>query len=120
MSKVYYLHTSKSPFVKAGVVPPATIALKMENGIFTYGVSICSKHDNFSKKYGREIAENRMKQEFAKIEVPKVLSTVSEKQACILQLHNLAATLIVKNKKWKKRVTAFNLTHKKVELPQTN
>ena len=110
MSKTYFAHTTKSELVKAGVVPAATIALKREGNVFIYGITICSKYDNFSKKSGREIAENRMNQEFGKIEVPTPLLLVPERESCLAQIYNLAASTIVHTKKWKRRVTKFNLS----------
>jgi hypothetical protein len=109
MSKTFFSHTSKLEITKLGIVPVATIALKKVGDEFHYGVAICSRFDNFSKKSGREIAENRLNQGFGKLPVPKVLSGYSEKEACLAQLYNLVTSVVVKNKKWKKRITKFNL-----------
>lgn len=108
MSKVYFSHTTKLRVVKMGLVPASTIAIKKVGDNFHYGVSICSKYDNFSKKYGREIAENRLNQGFGILPVPKPLQDLPEKEACLHQLYNLAASTILKNRKWKRKVTAFN------------
>ncbi len=112
MSKVYYAHTTKLPIVKEGYVPPATIAITMVGGIFRYGISICSRYDNFSKKSGREIAENRLNNYFGSLPIPELLRSLPEKQACLSQLYNLTASVVVKNRKWKKRITKFNLAQK--------
>jgi hypothetical protein len=112
MSKVFFTHTTKLDIVKAGVVPAATIAIKRVGNKFHYGVAICSKFDNFSKKYGREVAENRLNQEFGILDIPAPLANLSEREATLAQLYNLAASVVVKSKKWKKRVTKFNLAQK--------
>jgi hypothetical protein len=79
---------------------------------FNYGVSICSKYDNFSKKSGREIAENRLQQGFGVMDVPKPIINMPERESSLEQLYNLVASVVVKNKKWKKRITKFNLEQK--------
>lgn len=112
MSKVYYSHTTKLEVTKLGLVPACTIALTKRGEKFIYGVSICSKYDNFSKKYGREVAENRMEQEFGTLDVPKILNGLSEKEACLQQLYNLVTSVVTKNKKWKKKITKFNMQNK--------
>lgn len=117
MSKVYFNHTTKLRVVKEGYVPAATIALKRVGDKFHYGVAICSKYDNFSKKLGREVAINRMEQGFGVLEVPKPLIELSENEACLSQLYNIAASVVLKNKKWKKKITKFNKLAKIVNLP---
>ena len=112
MSKVYFNHTTKLEVVKLGLVPAATIALTKVGDKFHYGVAICSRFDNFSKKDGREVAENRLKQGFGELEIPAPLKDLSEKEQCLNMLYNLAATVVVKNRKWKKKVTKFNMAQK--------
>lgn len=112
MSKVYFNHTTKLEVVKLGLVPAATIALTKVGDKFYYGVAICSRYDNFSKKFGREVAENRLKQGFGELEIPAPLKDLSEKEQCLNMLYNLAATVVVKNRKWKKKVTKFNMAQK--------
>lgn len=113
MSKVYFSHTSKMLGVKMGVLPLATIAIQRIGDEFHYGVAICSKYDNFSRKYGREIAENRLNQGFGIIPVPSPLQDLPEKEACLTQLYNLVESVVLKGRKWKRRVTRFN-EHEKV------
>ncbi len=115
MSKVYYYHTTKLEITKFGLVPAATIALRKEGDKFYYGVSICSKQDNFSRKNGREIAENRLNQGFGIMEVPKNLQDLTEHEACMSQLFNIVLSVVKKNRKWKRRVTSFNLEQKRLE-----
>jgi hypothetical protein len=98
--------------VKLGLVPAATIALTKVGDKFHYGVVICSRYDNFSKKFGREVAENRLKQGFGVLDIPAPIQGLSEKEQCLNMLYNLAASVVVKNKKWKKRVTKFNIAQK--------
>jgi len=112
MSKVFFTHTTKLDIVKDGLVPAATIAIKKVGNKFHYGVAICSKYDNFSKRYGREVAENRLNQGFGVLDIPSPLKDVEDRPATLAQLYNLAASVVVKNKKWKKRITKFNLAQK--------
>lgn len=112
MSKTYFSHTTKLEVTKLGIVPAATIALKKVGNEFHYGISICSIYDNFSKKSGREISENRLNQGFGVLPVPAVLEGLTEKQACLAQLYNLVESVVCKNRKWKKRITKFNLGQK--------
>lgn len=118
MSQVYYNHTTKLNVVKDGYVPAATIALRKEGNNFVYGVSICSKYDNFSKKYGREIALNRLERNFKVTEIPADLMKAAEaegmgeKGICLPFLYQLAASVTTKNRKWKKKITKFNLEQK--------
>lgn len=117
MSKVYFTHTTKLDAVKYGLVPAATIAMKREGNKFYYGVCICSKQDNFSKKLGREIATQRMEKHFGVLGVPEVLtsSSLTENQQNIEQLYQLAGSVVVKSKRWKKKITNFNLEQKSLE-----
>lgn len=123
MSQTFFTHTTKLDVVKDGLVPAATIALKKVGNKFHYGVAICSKYDNFSKKFGRETAEGRLNQEFGVLDIPAPLRDLPEREACLIQLYNLAASVVVKSKKWKKRVTKFNLAQnaggKVINLPHT-
>lgn len=108
MSKTFFTHTTKLEVVKNKLVPASTIAIKKVGERFHYGVAICSKYDNFSKKYGREVAEKRLNEGFGALDVPAPLKNVNEKEAILAQLYNLAASVVVKNKKWKRRITKFN------------
>ena len=121
MSKTYYYHTTKLEATKMGLVPACTIALRKDGDKFVYGVSICSRYDNFSRKYGREVAENRLNQGFGIIDIAKIrdfkthnvdVQSISDHQMCMQQLFNLVISVVKKNKKWKKRITRFNLTQK--------
>lgn len=108
MSKVYYFHTSILEVTKFGIVPACTIAIKKDGNEFKYGISICSKRDNFSRKLGREVAENRMNQGFGLIEVPASFASLTEEEQCMAQLLNLVTSVVKKNRKWKRKVTKFN------------
>lgn len=108
MSKVYFFHTTKLDLVKTFKLPGATIALKRVDDTFHYGISICSKYDNFSKKYGREIAQSRLERGFGIIQVPKVVKDFPEQEGSLKQLYQLATTVATRTKKWKKRIAKFN------------
>ncbi len=110
MSQTYYNHTSKFQVVKDKIIPASTIALKKEGNVFHYGISICSKLDNFSKSAGREIAENRMNSGFGTLDVPESLRGVPPREACLYMLYNMTKSVIIKNKKWKRDITRFNQT----------
>lgn len=115
MSKVYYNHTSKLEAVKAGFAPAATIALQKVGNNFIYGISICSAYDNFSKKYGREIATARMEKGFKITPIPESLlkeveslGAEEEKAMCLAFLYQLAYSVTTKSRRWKKKITRFN------------
>lgn len=115
MSKTYYFHTTKLDVTKEGKVPASTIALEKVGDTIYYGVSICSKYDNFSRKYGREVATNRLQQNFGTIRVlPSYAKRFeSENDLCLDQLFTLVKSVVLHNRKWKKRITRFNLDQKK-------
>lgn len=107
-SKVYYYHTSKLEIVKRGYVPAATIALRKEGDKFTYGVAICSQDDNFSKKYGRNLATARLECKFGESEVKGNLKDLPEHDACMQLLFSLAESVVLRTKRWKKKISKFN------------
>lgn len=55
MEKTFYYHSE--PMEKGY---RTTVAGRFEDNIFKVGVSVCTPADNFSKKIGRKIAENRL------------------------------------------------------------
>jgi hypothetical protein len=116
MSQVYYNHTTKQTPVKMGLATPATIALKRDGNDFVYGVTICSKYDSFSKKLGREMAEARLNQGFRRTTIPVELlsleTELGEKQMCLAFLYQLSASVTANSRKWKKKVTRFNIDNR--------
>lgn len=73
-TKVYFGYT---PYIPRDVAKEweveasrATIAMKKEGNTILYGVSICSHDDNFVKKAGRAIAEERLNMFPQFIEIP--------------------------------------------------
>lgn len=125
MSKVYYSHTTKLEAVKLGLAPAATIALQKVGNNFIYGVSVCSAYDNFSKTHGREIATARMEKGFKITPIPKDLLKVvdepglGEKAMCLAFLYQLAYSVTTRSRKWKKKITRFNLEQKTPVVPIT-
>lgn len=113
MSKVYFNHTTKQRLVKMGLVPATTIALKREGKEFHYGVSMCSRGDNFNKEQGRKIAETRMEQGFRRTTIPADLlaleEQIGEKGMCLAFLYVLTESLVVNSRRWKKRITRHNM-----------
>lgn len=76
--KIYYAYT---PYVDSKVArrygidtPRATVALRRVGNEIHYGVSICSSEDNFEKKKGRQLAEDRMKEGFGKFPIAQGVS----------------------------------------------
>jgi|SRR5688572_871945 len=124
MSKVYYFHTSKLDVVKFGFAPASTIALRLddeENKIY-YGVAICSKQDNFSRKYGREIAGQRVNKKFGVIKITPGMrkNFANDHEMCKDQLFNLVKSVVTKQEKWKRRVTEYNKKEKEPKVVQMN
>lgn len=113
MSKVYFNHTTKLEAVKKGLAPAATIALRREGNEFHYGITICSRYDNYNKAQGREIALARLEQGFYKTTIPSDLalieSKIGEKEMCLTFLYQLSASVTMKSRKWRKRITRFNM-----------
>jgi hypothetical protein len=112
VSQTYYNHTTKHEFVKMGLVPPATVALKRVGNTFVYGMAICSRMDNYNKNKGRELAQERMNKGFGKVAIPEQLlameEKIGEKGICIAFLYGIANSLVARNKRWKRKVTKFN------------
>jgi len=110
MEKVYFSHTSKSEGVKKGFRRPATIGLKLSSDgkNFLYGITICSKQDNFSRKIGREIVQERINTNFGCIPVPKSFDDLNDKKKCLTMLYSLSSSVYIREKKWKKAITKFN------------
>lgn len=121
MSQVSFFHTSKFGAVKQKLAPAATIALKRDGNDFVYGVTICSKYDNFSKKEGRERALARAEQEFRRTRIPESLLSHEGKELTANQvdrifLVQLGQSVTKQHKKWKKKITKFNLGAKVVPM----
>jgi hypothetical protein len=115
MSKVFYYHTTKLLVTKHNLVPPCTIAVQKDGDVIKYGIAICSKHDNFSRKMGREIALLRLISGFGSIPVEKVLlkrkaplKDVTDEQLVLTVLWSMAASIVKRNRKWKSKLTKFN------------
>lgn len=121
MSQVYFNHTTKQDLVKMGLVPAATIALKREGNNFIFGIAMCSKYDNYSKKTGREVAENRLNQGFRTTPIPegllKLETEIGEKNMCLAFLYQLSASVTAKSRKWKRKITKFNFENKGAVVP---
>lgn len=110
MSKVYFYHTTKLEVVKNKERSAATIAVQKVGDQFKYGIALCSKYDNFSRKKGRELAQQRLEAGFASMKTPtyKKTEAPTEEQECLTALFNLASSVVVKETKWKKRLEEFN------------
>lgn len=109
MSKTYFNHTSKLEITKRKLVPNCTLAIQRVGDSFWYGVTICSKYDNFCKATGRKIAEQRLIEGFGVMKVPEIIKNLNEKQSYLAQLYNLTYSVITKTRRWKGRITRFNM-----------
>ena len=116
-TKVFYYHTTKLSITKRGLVPPCTIAVQKDGDKIIYGLSICSKHDNFNRKAGREIAELRMNNGFGYISVEKVLlqkkaplKDITDEQLVLTVLWSLVKSIVTRHRKWKSKLSKFNKT----------
>jgi len=108
-TKVFYYHTTKLSITKRGLVPPCTIAVQKDGDKIVYGISICSKHDNFSRKIGREVAELRMNCGFGYIDVAKIKSQgESDEQLVLKVLWPLVKSVVTRHRKWKSKLSKFN------------
>lgn len=74
-TKVYFGYT---PYIPKNLAEEwdmeasrATIAMRKEGNAILYGVSICSHNDNFNKKEGRTLAEERLNRSPQFIEIPE-------------------------------------------------
>lgn len=116
MSEVYFNHTTKQIPVKMGLAPAASIAIKKEGDFFVYGITICSKYDSFSKKEGRERALGRLNEGFRKTAIPTELVKFGqengEKRMILTFLYQLSASVSANSRKWKKKITRFNIANK--------
>ena len=74
-NKVYFGYTPYIPKNLAEMhgfeASRATIALKIEGRTVKYGISVCSHNDNFCKKEGRKLAEDRLTNEPESFEIPE-------------------------------------------------
>ena len=113
IKKVFYNHTSKNPLVKSGYETPATIAVSLSDDgkTINYGVSICNECDNFQKARGRNIAEIRLNHNFGSIKVPSHMLALPEKQKCLSFLYNISQGLVIRQRKWRDRVSSFNVAN---------
>jgi hypothetical protein len=121
-TKVFYYHTTKLSITKKGLVPPCTIAVQKDGDKIIYGLSVCSKYDNFSRKSGREIALLRMISGFGCISVEKVLlqkkaplKDITDEQLVLTVLWSLVKSIVTKHRKWKSKLSKFNKTRSSAE-----
>lgn len=109
---VQFFHTSRLEITKFGIAPACTIAIRKEGSEFRYGVAICSKQDNFSRKFGRELATERLEQGFGTLVAHEELKNMTDKEAIKFHLYNLVESIVLNTRRWKGKVTRFNLEHK--------
>lgn len=111
-TKVFYYHTTKLSITKRGLVPPCTIAVQKDGNKIIYGLSICSKHDNFNRKIGREVAELRMNRGFGYIDAQKIKNKegvdVTDEQLVLKVLWPLVKSVVTRHRKWKSKLSKFN------------
>jgi hypothetical protein len=115
MSRSYVYHTSKLRSVKEGFIPASTIALKREGNTIIFGISMCSKDDNFSRKFGKEAAEQRMNENFGVFKLKGVREDANEHELCMFHLYNLVQSVVLNRRKWRKRIAKFNAEKAKAQ-----
>lgn len=108
--QVFFNHTTKHDLVKDGHSPKATIAVALspDEQSIKYGISICSRMDNFSKVKGREQAQKRLENSFGVIEIPRELKGESQRKKCLTMLYRISASVVMRGRKWKRKVTSYN------------
>lgn len=105
-TKVYYGYT---PYIPKNLAEEweieasrATIAIRKDGNAILYGVSICSHNDNFIRKEGRALAEERLNKSPKFIEVPESLikhaGLKDDHDICLYFLRNMIKSLTKRDK----------------------
>jgi hypothetical protein len=108
MPESYIFHTSRLTPVKEGRIPASTVALKKQGNHIIFGISMCSKDDNFSRKFGREAAERRMNEGFASFEIKNVSPDATDHEICMFHLYNIVQSVTLNNRRWRKKIARHN------------
>lgn len=123
--KVYYAFT-KPGFLEGHVIidgeieqefiipkERATVAVRLVDGVFQYGVSICSTNDNFSRSEGRRLAEERMEAGFGvvgKNEISRFIGVIepSDHEAALFLLKRLVTAVESNMERFKRKLRSFS------------
>lgn len=115
MSKSYVYHTSKLGIVKEGFVPASTVVLRKEGNNIVFGISMCSKDDNFSRKFGKESAEKRMNEGFGSFEIKGKEVNATDHEICMFHLYNIVESVTLHGRRWRSKIARFNAEKVKSE-----
>lgn len=123
MAKVFYAYTPHpTEELKAyGLGERATVAARLVDGKFEYGVAICRADDNFSRVEGKEWALKRLEEGFGSTVyndhyqlIAKYYAEQEEykndgtERATIQFVNDLAKSVFLKMKKYKRKLANFN------------
>lgn len=129
-SRVFYAYTPyPDEELKAfGVFERATVAARLVKSVegfqtFEYGVSICSKEDNFNKKVGRDLALISLEAGYGKTPFAQHYQDIADnnfldlerngtERATIKFVNDLSNHIFLKLEKHKRKVGEFNKKYK--------
>lgn len=123
-SKVYFGYTPYIPknFAEEWDIEAsrATIAMRKDGNAILYGVSICSHNDNFNKKEGRTLAEERLNRSPQFIEIPESLvkhaNLKDDHDICLYFLRNMINSLTNRSRIKRAQRRVSKITKPKVYL----
>lgn len=102
-NQIYYFHTK--PTNKGHQEDRGTLACRIDNDHIVYGISVCTKEDNFSKAKGREIAEKRMKQGYGQMPIDGFYKDFNDPHKAVIEFGKRLVTAICKKPaKYKRKV----------------
>lgn len=123
MAKVFYAYTPHpdAEMRAYGMAERATVAARLVDGKFEYGVAICRGDDNFSKTEGKAWALKRLEEGFGSTVFNKHYQTLAEyyaedvaftndgtERATIQFVNDLAKSVFIKMRKYKRKLGSFN------------
>lgn len=90
----------------------ATIACTLQDSKIVYGIAICADDDNFSRVYGRELAEERMKANYGVYDVKEddfYTTGKTPEQAVALFALNLRRAVAKNYSRYKHKIHEFRI-----------
>ena len=124
MARVFYAYTPHpdAELRELGFGERATVAVRLNEGKFEYGVAVCRADDNFSKSIGRQIALARLESGFGSTVYNEHYKTIAEfyaeesegdndgtERAIIQFVNDLAKSVFIKMKKYKRKLENFEI-----------
>ena len=129
-SRVFYAYTPHpdEELKSYGIFERATVAVRLnltsEGPMFEYGVSICSKEDNFNKQVGRDLALISLEAGYGKTPFAKHYQDIADyyheqnsendgtERATIRFVNDLSNSVFLKLDKHRRKVGEFNKKYK--------